>query len=244
MVVHLFYFRAFFSWVPHLATFSEGQDPPQLSPSPLYSPMPRRASGPTASGPTASDSGAQLPATPGPPLLQFKAAVQGGIMQFYQGLYLPQALEPAVPTRGKLRVIAEFDGQRFERALIPDGAGRHFLILGGDMRRALGLRVGSQVAVRVWADPRADDAVEPCEELAAALALEPRATEKYAHIKPGQRRGLNYYISQGKRPETRAKRAIEVAHKIATDTLYGQLKKGAAADEADQAAQAAEGGSF
>ncbi len=203
------------------------------------SPMPRKK--PAAID--AADTGAPLPAVSGRPLLQFEGVVEGSIMQFYQGLYVPEALGGVVPVRGKLRVIAEFNGERYERALIPDGGGRHFLILGGDMRRALGLRLGSPVTVRVWPDPRADDRVEPCEELAAALALEPRAAEQYAHIKPGQRRGLNYYISQGKRPETRVKRAVEIAHKIATGTLYSQQKKDGGGDEV-QATAAADGGSF
>lgn len=202
--------------------------------------MPRKKPVPS---PADVDTGAPLPAVSGKPLLQFEGVVEAKIMQFYQGLYVPESLGSTLPGRGKLRVIAEFNGQRYERALIPDGGGRHFLILGGDLRRALGLRVGSHVAVRVWADPRADDAVEPCEELAAALALEPRAAEQYAHIKPGQRRGLNYYISQGKRPETRAKRAIEIMQKIVSGTLYILKKKGAGSDDS-QAAQAADGGSF
>jgi hypothetical protein len=159
--------------------------------------------------------------------IRFEGVLEANIMQFYHGIYVPFDVLDVYGTRSKVRVYASFNGQTVERALIPDGNGRHFLILGGDLRREIGLTLGERVAVSLTRDPRPDGEVEPCEELAAAIEFEDGAAEKYALLKPGQRRGLNYYITQGKRPETRAKRAVEVAHKVATSTLYGQRVKAA-----------------
>lgn len=159
--------------------------------------------------------------------IRFEGVLEANIMQFYHGIYVPFDVEQTYGSRGRVRMLVQFNGHPCERALIPDGNGRHFLILGGDLRREIGLTLGERVTVSLTRDTRPDGEEEPCEELAAAIEFEDGAAEKYALLKPGQRRGLNYYITQGKRPETRAKRAVEVAHKIATSTLYGQRVKAA-----------------
>ena len=38
---------------------------------------------------------------------------------------------------------------------------------------------------------------------------------------PGRQRGLAYYITSAKTTDTRLKRALEIAHKLRTHTLYG-----------------------
>ena len=58
-------------------------------------------------------------------------------------------------------------------------------------------------------------------ELDAALAQDDEARERWASFTPGRQRSLAIYVAEAKRPASREKRALDLAHKLRTFTLYG-----------------------
>lgn len=92
------------------------------------------------------------------------------------------------------------------------------LIVGQDLLRDIGVAEGDTVAVELRPDPE-PDRVEIPEELAATLDLDPDAAARFAALTAGRRRDIVLHISQGKRSETRVKRALDVARKLRTQAL-------------------------
>ena len=49
----------------------------------------------------------------------------------------------------------------------------------------------------------------------------PSAAARFASLTPGRQRSLAYYVDSAKRDATRIRRALDLAHKLKTHTLYG-----------------------
>lgn len=131
---------------------------------------------------------------------------------------LPAEVEDALA--GVRIVVGTLNGVLFRRAVHGRGDGRPHLRFG---RKALGeakAAYGDTVEVELWASPD-PDAVHLPPELTAALEQDPEAAARFDTFTPGRRRSLGIYVEEAKRPETRIKRALELAHKIRTHTLYG-----------------------
>lgn len=130
----------------------------------------------------------------------------------------PHSVEEEFGTRSSVRVTGTINGHAIDRALIPMGDGSHYILLNTEMRRTMGLRAGSAVAVVLTENDRPEELELP-EELAACFEMEPEAQQLFdAHI-PSVRRNVVYWIASAKTPETRAKRAAEMLHRIMTGTL-------------------------
>ncbi len=63
------------------------------------------------------------------------------------------------------------------------------------------------------------------EELQEVLKQEPEGNAKFLALNPGTRRSILYYINSAKTVDTRIKRALDIVHKIKTNTLYSQRTK-------------------
>lgn len=100
----------------------------------------------------------------------------------------------------------------------PDGA-RHFVV-GKTFLDGSGTKLGSAVSVRIEPDPN-PDCIELCKEFEITLAEDAEARERWDEMTPGMQRSLAHYLNTAKKPETRVKRALEVAEKLRTRTLYG-----------------------
>lgn len=109
-------------------------------------------------------------------------------------------------TKDRVRVTGNLNGIPIDRGLIPDGNGGHYIILGGDLRKQAGLRLGSAACFELQLHESPDEPQVP-EELAMAFELEPEAGERFRQLTPGLRRSLIYYITSAKRTETREQRA-------------------------------------
>lgn len=137
------------------------------------------------------------------------------------GLYyvqFPHSVEELFGTRGSVRVKATFNGLAVNRALIPKGDGSHYLIVSGEMRRKLGLTLGSPVRVGVVKDENPDEVILP-EELEAALDLEPGARATFDGLKVGVRRGMAHWVNSAKSPDVRARRATDMLKRILGGSL-------------------------
>lgn len=120
-------------------------------------------------------------------------------------------------------VVGTLGGVPFRRAVHGRGDGEPHLLFGQKALAEAGLAYGATAELEL--EPAPDpEAVHLPGELAVALDLDPEAAARFAAFSPGRQRSLGVYVDQAKRPATREKRALELAHKIRTHTLYGDLR--------------------
>jgi hypothetical protein len=122
------------------------------------------------------------------------------------------------------RLAGTVNGHPVRRALQSHADGGSFIILGQPLLRDIGLTLRSTATVKLGADPRPDDLGLP-DELLLVLEQDPEVLVRWNTFTPGRRRSLGTYISTARTEETRIKRSLELARKIRTHTLYGDLKK-------------------
>jgi hypothetical protein len=138
----------------------------------------------------------------------------------YHYLPVPNDIGDSFRARGVERVIATINGFRCRRALVSDGIGGLMIIAGRQLLRDAKVAPGDVVPMIIEPDPE-PKVIDLSEEFEAVLALDEEAASRFAALTVGQRRGLAHYLSSAVRPETRLKRAQEVATKLRTYTLYG-----------------------
>ena len=157
---------------------------------------------------------------------QFAAELErfDGKGAWYYILY-PNSVEEEFGTKGRLRVLGTMNGFDVDRALIPQGDGTHVFILGGELRKKLGVRLGDRIEMQFHVNPN-PDVIDLPEELEVALEMEPELQVVYDRQTPGTKRGISYWINSGKRPETRAKRAAEIMRRFASGEFEFGGQKG------------------
>lgn len=135
--------------------------------------------------------------------------------------YVPLPVEAVEAFRGVRRVIAVLNEHETRRAILSRASGERFLAVGLPVLRAAGLAEGETVVVTLAVDPEPDRI--DLGPLADVLAADDAARERFEAMTPGRRRSLAYYVTSAVRPETQRSRAEEMARKLATGTLYGDL---------------------
>ncbi len=139
--------------------------------------------------------------------------------------YLPIPVAMAADLRAQRmrRLKGTLNGHAFNLALHNRaGEEERFLLLSRATLRTLKARLGE--AITVVCEPEANGAaVEIPEELLEVLAQEDAARARFETLTPGRRRSIAYYVGSAKTIDTRIKRALELAHKLRTHTLYGDL---------------------
>ena len=124
---------------------------------------------------------------------------------------------------GTRRVIASLNGREYRRAIQNSKDGEYFIQLGLPIMKEIGAQYGDEIRVGLTSDPD-PDAVDLGEEFSEVLEMDEEAAARFFGFSPGKQRGLALYVNSAKRSETRIKRALEVAHKLKTYTLYGDKK--------------------
>lgn len=143
----------------------------------------------------------------------------------YHVVPVPAEVAEALLAAGTRRVVAVLNGHAVRRALTSHDGGT-VLMLGRDTLRAIGVAEGDTVFADVSPDPE-PDRVDLGDEFEAALAADPEAAERFFSFTPGRQRSMAMYVTGAKRPETRVRRAFELAHKLRTHTLYGDRREDA-----------------
>ena len=137
---------------------------------------------------------------------------------------LPTEVDDAL---GEARIVVGTLGAvPFRRAVHGRGDGRPHLRFGRAVLARAGLRYGDTAEVELHPAPD-PDAVHLPPELAAALEQDPEAAARFATFTPGRQRSLGVHVDQAKRTETRERRALDIAHKTRTHTLYVDRRGGA-----------------
>jgi hypothetical protein len=137
-------------------------------------------------------------------------------------LPLPADVADALQAEGVRRLHVTLNGHACTRAVQGRRDGERFLVLGQALLRDVGAAYGDPVEVVLRPDPD-PDRVEVGEELEAVLGQDEEAAARFYGMTPGRQRSYAYYVTSAKRTETRIKRALELAHKLRTRTLYGDL---------------------
>jgi hypothetical protein len=137
-------------------------------------------------------------------------------------LYIPPEIGDVFRQARIKRVIATLNGRPYRRAIINNADGEQFLLIGNPILRDLRVHEGEIVVVELSADPE-PDRIDLGEEFAEVLELDEEAAARFYSLTPGMQRSIASYVTSAKRQETRIKRALELAHKLKTYTLYGDL---------------------
>lgn len=140
-------------------------------------------------------------------------------MRFHY-LPLPDDVADALLASATRRVLVTLNGHATNRAVQTAPDGTRVLVTGRAILRAAGAALGDMVVVTLRPDPT-PDTVDVGEALAAALEQDPGAGARFHAMTPGRQRSLAHYVTSAKRPETRARRAHQLAEKLRTYTLHG-----------------------
>lgn len=125
----------------------------------------------------------------------------------------PHPVAALFGTRGTVRMKGRMNEIPVDRALMPDGAGGHFIVLGADLRRKAGLRLGAEVSFSLERDETPEVVVLP-EAFEVALNLDPEALSAFGRLTPGLKRSLVSWVAAGKRAETQEQRSAELLKRL------------------------------
>lgn len=131
-----------------------------------------------------------------------------------QIIVVPEAAWLAVGGKNTKRVIATLNGRAERLGLLPQEGGGRYLMIRKELCHQLGLAVGQEVHVSLAPDPNPDHIDLP-DELAEALAAWPEAETSFQAQSGAMRRAIARKVADAKRPETRARYAVEIAERLA-----------------------------
>ncbi len=153
---------------------------------------------------------------PPTPAATFRAVLAAGGPSFMptQIVVVPDAAWQAVGGRATKRVIATLNGHAERLGLLPQEGGGRYLLLRQALCQQLGLEVGQELEVTLAPDPNPDHVDLPA-ELAEALAAWPEAETAFLAHTGAMRRAVARKVADARRPETRARYAVELAERLA-----------------------------
>jgi len=126
----------------------------------------------------------------------------------------PEAAWLALGGKATKRVVATLNGHSERLGLLPQVGGGHYLLLRKTLCQQLGLQTGQQTSITLIPDPNPDQVDLP-EELAEALTAWPEAEIAFLAHSGAMRRAMARKVADTKRPETRARYAVELAERLA-----------------------------
>lgn len=150
------------------------------------------------------------------PAATFCAVLEAGGPSFMptQVLVVPESAWLAVGGKATKRVVATLNGHAERLGLLPQEGGGRYLMVRKDLCQKLGLAIGQEVAVGLAPDPNPDHVDLP-DELAEALAAWPEAEAAFQGHSGAMRRAIARKVADARRPETRARYAVELAERLA-----------------------------
>ena len=137
---------------------------------------------------------------------------------------VPEAAATAWKRARVRRLIGTINGHPIKRALMNHADGGSFLFVSRDFIKEAGLGFKSPAALVFRPDPVPDRLDRP-EEFQAALAQDDAARTRGETFTPGRQCSLLSYLTGTKTEPTRSNRAVELATKIRTRRLDGDLQK-------------------
>ncbi len=142
-------------------------------------------------------------------------------------LPVPDKIAMTWKNAGIRRLIGTINGHPIKRALMGHADGGSFLIVSRSTIKTAGISFRTSADMEFRPDP-APHQLDMPEELRLALDQDDAARERWATFTLGRQRSLVSYITSAKTEATRIRRAVELATRIRTHSLYGDLQRKAA----------------
>ena len=118
-------------------------------------------------------------------------------------------------------MMCTFNGEvEHNCALMPSGRGTYMITLHKALRKKLKIGLGDVVKVEMTKDDSEYGMPVP-EELGELFEIDPDGDKIFHSLTKGKQRSLIYMISQGKRSETRARKAVAILEYL--KTVNGRL---------------------
>ncbi len=127
--------------------------------------------------------------------------------------HISKALRAAAENKTHIPVIGQVEGLPMKSTLSPRGGGAYRLHIHSSIWRKLHIDAGDAVEVMVQVDTEPRDPSLP-EDLAGALAEEPRAMAIFNAMTPALRRQIVRYVDQAKQAITRERRVRLIAKRM------------------------------
>lgn len=125
---------------------------------------------------------------------------------------IPLDVEKEFGKKGQVKVKATLNGKTFYNSLMPHGNGRHFILLGDQIRNQAGVHIGDTVEITIEADNKART-VEIPDDFEKALAKNRDAQEFFTSLAYSYKKRYVDWVRLAKKEETRLTRiakAIEM----------------------------------
>ena len=148
--------------------------------------------------------------------VSFRAVLEAGGPSFMptQIVPVPDAAWQALGGKATKRVIATLNGHTERLGLLPQEGGGRYLMLRKELCQRLGVAIGQEIDITLTPDPH-PDYVDLPDELAEALAAWPEAEATFQAQSGAMRRAIARKVADAKRPDTRARYAVELAERLA-----------------------------
>lgn len=130
-------------------------------------------------------------------------------------LKLPVDASRKLPSRSMVSVAGTINESPFQATLEPDGKGGHWLRVDQKLRTAAGVDVGDAVQLEIAPLAREPEPKVPADLKKALAAAPAKARAVWSDITPVARRDFIFWITSGKKAETRAKRIATACDKLA-----------------------------
>ncbi len=140
----------------------------------------------------------------------------------YHYLPVPPDIAARLAVSGTRRVVAVLNGHAVRRGLVTV-AGRPALLVGQSLLRTIGAAPGDTVLVDASPDPE-PDLIDLGDELEAVFADDAEVAARFFSFTLGRQRSMASHVTGAKRTETRLARALDLAHKLRTHTLYSDTR--------------------
>ena len=126
---------------------------------------------------------------------------------------LPKEVSGKIGHTGRLPVTGTLNSYPISTSVFPSDEGGFFVMVGKDVQKFAGVKVGDTVRVTLDVDS-ASQAVEVPEDLAAALARSEAAKTAFDRLAPSHQSEYVEWIEEAKRPETRARRIEKTVERL------------------------------
>jgi len=153
---------------------------------------------------------------PDSPVVTFRAVLEHGGPSFMptQILVVPETVREALGSKSLKRVLMTIGPHTERLGLLPLEGGGRYLMLRKSLCRELGIDIGQKLTVTLTPDPD-PDRVDLPDELLEALAAWPEAQAAYEPLNGAMKRAMVRQIEEAKTADTRARRAVQMAEKLA-----------------------------
>ena len=143
---------------------------------------------------------------------EFRAVIQDAGSNGGTYVIVPFDVEQVFGVK-RLKVLATIDGVPYRGSVVRMGGPEHMLLILKEIRRQIGKGPGDEVTITLQQDiePRR---VELAEDVAAALAAQPGATEAFAQLAYTHQREYVQWIEEAKRADTRARRIAQMVERV------------------------------